>query len=56
MAKKVHIMVGGICPCGGKLKYSEWETKKMTKETVRCAVCGRQDSAIRMKSDEIVPW
>jgi hypothetical protein len=55
-AKKLRIMTGGICPCGGKLKHTEWETAKMIKEVVRCKVCGRLDRSIRMKSEEIVPW
>lgn len=51
-----QIMTGGVCPCGGKLKHSMWETPKMTKEMVKCQVCGRLDLDIRMKSEEIIPW
>lgn len=57
MIKKInHVVVGGICPCGGKLKYSTWETSKMVKEMVKCVSCGRNDRSIKMKSEEIIPW
>ena len=38
------IMSGGVCPCGGKLVYSKWQTTTETKETLRCEACGRRDS------------
>ena len=36
---------GGICPCGGRLVYSVWETIKEFKERVTCKACGRCESA-----------
>ncbi len=43
------LMTGGICPCGGKLSYSAWETKSELKERVHCRACGRSEFASEFK-------
>ena len=43
------LMSGGICPCGGKLSYSAWETISEKKERVYCRYCGRSEFASEFK-------
>ena len=43
------LMSGGICPCGGKLSYSAWETIAEKKERVYCKSCGRSEYASEFK-------
>ena len=48
-SSKPLTMKGGICPCGGVLAYSSWETVKESKERVHCKSCGRSESASTKK-------
>ena len=52
--KKEHfrLTVNGICPCGGKLVTSEWETKTHRKGRTTCSACGRTELK-REKTDDI---
>ena len=43
------LMSGGVCPCGGRLSYSSWETKLERRERVSCKACGRSDFASEFK-------
>ena len=36
-------ITAGICPCGGKLQTSEWETKDKYKGRSTCKSCGRTE-------------
>ena len=40
---------GGICPCGGRLSYSAWETINEMRERCYCKTCGRSEFASKTK-------
>ncbi len=39
----MRLTVNGLCPCGGKLRSSEWETKTHRKGRTTCNSCGRTE-------------
>ena len=47
--RNFRLTVDGICPCGGKLKTSEWTTITMFKGRTTCEACGRTELKTRDK-------
>jgi hypothetical protein len=44
-----RLIVNGLCPCGGKLVTSEWETKTHNKGRTTCNACGRTELKMEIR-------